>query len=277
MATYLFIWIPKKWEWKTLDSDVEAYQKKGFFDHRWSCGVTKKIVKGDRAFLIKLGSEKPTGIMASGYSLSEIFEAEHYSDPQRTALYTDLRYDVLLHPEKEKLLEREYLNKVIPEVRWSPQASGMTIPPEQAEKLEEIWKDHLSSLGLFPVTPAEEVTTPEKYWEGATRRISVDAYERDPRARKDCLANHGYACVICEFDFAKVYGDLGKGFIHVHHIRPLGKVGEAYEVNPAVDLIPVCPNCHSMIHRKKSAYTINEIKETIAANKAVQRTANRRR
>ncbi|KHE93077.1 MAG: HNH endonuclease [Candidatus Scalindua rubra] len=269
MATYLYLWVPKNWEWKTLNSDVEAYQKRGFFDSRWSCGVTKKIAKGDRAFLIKLGTKKPTGIMASGYSLSEPFEKEHYSDPQRTALYTDIRYDILLHPEKERLLECKYLNKAIPEVKWSPRAGGMTIPPEQAEKLEEIWKDHLLSSGLFPITLAEEVFTPEKYREGATRRISVNAYERDPRARKDCLAHHGYFCTVCGFDFEKVYGDLGKGFIHVHHIRPLGKAGEAYEVDPVVDLIPVCPNCHAMIHREKLPYTIEKIKESITVNKSV--------
>ena len=247
--------------------DIETYQRKGFSDDRWSCGVTKKIVKGDRAFLIKLGTEKPTGIMASGYSLSETFEAEHYSDPQRTALYTELRYDILLHPKKERLLEREYLNQIIPEVKWSPQASGMTIHPEQAEKLEEIWKDHLLSSGLFPVTPAEEVTTPEKYWEGATRRISVDAYERELRARKACLVHHGYTCSVCGFDFEKIFGDIGKRFIHVHHIRPLGEIGEAYQVDPVEDLIPVCPNCHSIIHRKRPAYTIDEIKDIIVANK----------
>jgi 5-methylcytosine-specific restriction protein A len=205
--------------------------------------------------------------MASGYSLSEAFEDKHYTDPQRTALYTDLRYDILLHPERERLLAREYLNNVIPEVRWSPQASGMTIPPEQAETLEEIWKDHLLKSGLLPVTPAEEVVTPEKYWEGAMRHISVDAYERDPRARKDCLSHHGYACAVCGFDFKKVFGDLGKDFMHVHHTRPLGEVGEAYEVDPVVDLIPVCPNCHSMIHRKKPAYSIDEIKKIIVATK----------
>ena len=164
---------------------------------------------------------------------------------------------------KERLLECEFLNKAIPEVRWNPQASGMTIPPEQAEKLEEIWKDHLSLSGLFPITLAEEVFTPEKCWEEATRRIFVNTYERDPRARKDCLAHHGYVCTVFRFDFEKVYGNLGKGFIHVHHITPLGNIGEVYEVDPVSDLIPVCPNCHAMIHSKKPPYTIDEIKESM--------------
>jgi len=268
MATYLFTWNPKKWEWSTLNSNIEEYRKKGFFDRRWSCGSTKKIIKGDRAFLVKLGRDKPKGIMASGFSLSKVFKGKHYTDPQRTALYVDIRYDVLMHPEKEKLLEIEYLNKIIPGVRWAPQASGMTLHPDHAEKLEEIWREHLLSSDLFPVTPAEEVPTPEKYWEGATRRISVDAYERNPRARKDCLAHHGSTCAVCSFNFEKVFGSLGKDFIHVHHIRPLGEVGKAYVVDPIVDLIPVCPNCHSMIHRRKPAYSIEEIKEIIITTSA---------
>jgi len=49
--------------------------------------------------------------------------------------------------------------------------------------------------------------------------------------------------------FEKTYGELGKNFIHVHHIRPLRTLGEGYCINPVTNLIPLCPNCHAMIHR----------------------------
>ena len=56
-------------------------------------------------------------------------------------------------------------------------------------------------------------------------------------------------CSICGFDFEKNYGELGKGFIHVHHIVPVSKIGPNYIIDPVKDLIPVCPNCHAMLHR----------------------------
>jgi 5-methylcytosine-specific restriction protein A len=65
--------------------------------------------------------------------------------------------------------------------------------------------------------------------------------------------------MICGFSFEQHFGDIGKGFIHVHHLRPLGNIGENYEVDPVTDLIPVCPNCHAMIHRKNPPYSPQEL------------------
>lgn len=263
MNTFLFAWNPKRWTWSTIDADVESCKAKKYFDDRWSCGVTKKIVPGDRAFLIKLGSEQPTGIMASGTVLTAPFEEEHYIDPSKLAWYVDLRYDVLLHPHKEEILLKSDLQAIIPKVHWSPQASGMTIPPDEAAMLETLWTAHLAKIGLSPLNFSEEIPTPERYWEGALRRIAVNAYERDPRARQACLQHHGSSCSVCGFDFESTYGEIGKGFIHVHHLRQLSEIGEAYEVDPKNDLIPVCPNCHAMLHKQVPAYTTNDLKARI--------------
>lgn len=144
-------------------------------------------------------------------------------------------------------------------MHWSPQGSGISITPDAAFRLEELWHNHISTIGLNPQENADEVLTPERYSEGALRRISVNAYERDPRARKACIAFHGTSCRICEFSFERHFGEMGKGFIHVHHLRPLGNIGYNYEVDPATDLIPVCPNCHAMIHRKNPPHSPQEL------------------
>jgi len=54
---------------------------------------------------------------------------------------------------------------------------------------------------------------------------------------------------------------VGRGFIHVHHINPIAEIGHEYNINSIKDLIPVCPNCHAMIHSKRPAFTIEEITE----------------
>jgi predicted HNH restriction endonuclease len=92
--------------------------------------------------------------------------------------------------------------------------------------------------------------TAKNIFEGAKISIIVNAYERDTKARERCKETQGVTCCICGFDFEKVYGQLGEGFIHVHHLTPLSEIGEEYIVNPTEHLRPVCPNCHAMLHRK---------------------------
>jgi len=99
--------------------------------------------------------------------------------------------------------------------------------------------------------------------EGSKKQVIVNAYERNPRARQECIKYYGSKCFTCGFDFEKKYGKIGRGFIHVHHIKPLSEINEKYEVNPIQDLRPVCPNCHAMIHKKKPAYSIEEIQSLL--------------
>ena len=71
----------------------------------------------------------------------------------------------------------------------------------------------------------------------------------------------------CGFDFSHIYGPIGTGFIHVHHIIPLSSLEDGYSVNPVEDLRPVCPNCHAILHKRKPPYRIEEIKHFIAEAK----------
>lgn len=63
-------------------------------------------------------------------------------------------------------------------------------------------------------------------------------------------------------DFEKQYGELGKGFIHVHHIVPISTIGGNYRIDYEKDLVPVCPNCHAMLHRngQDEILTVEELK-----------------
>ncbi|MEP1551791.1 MAG: HNH endonuclease [Paraglaciecola sp.] len=110
---------------------------------------------------------------------------------------------------------------------------------------------------IFP----EEVVT---FTEGTATSIKVNKYERDINARRACIAHHKAICKVCKFDFSVAYGGIGMGFIHVHHIVPLAQIGKKYVVNPKVDLVPVCPNCHAMLHRKNPPFTIEELIDLIS-------------
>ena len=117
-------------------------------------------------------------------------------------------------------------------------------------------QESVTTTRFFP----DEVDSVQTFREGAVRQVSVNAYEREPKARQKCIDYYGSSCSICGFDFGRAFGQLGKGFIHVHHLRPLSEIAEEYEIDPIKDLRPVCPNCHAMIHRRSPPFSLEEIK-----------------
>jgi hypothetical protein len=109
----------------------------------------------------------------------------------------------------------------------------------------------------------DDVNNSDTVTEGAKQTVVVNKFERDSTARRKCIAKWGVVCVVCGFDFEKKYGDRGAGWIHVHHLRPLSEIGEAYQLDPIEDLRPICPNCHAMLHKTVPAISIDELKDML--------------
>lgn len=130
--------------------------------------------------------------------------------------------------------------------------------PELAAALERLLGKTSHEIRL-----PDEISDEKVIIEGKAKQVYVNVYERDRTARDRCIEHHGYQCKICGFDFEKTYGSIGKHKIHVHHIKPLSETKENREVNPVTDLIPVCPNCHLIIHSKKEPFTIEEMIQII--------------
>ena len=129
-----------------------------------------------------------------------------------------------------------------------------------------------SGLSGEPVTAVipEEVESSATYLEGASKTITVNAYERSREARAKCIEHHGWACGVCGYDMAKLYGTLGQGVIHVHHLRELAALGKEYKVDPIIDLRPVCPNCHAILHTSSPAMTIKQLRKVLSGRKPIQ-------
>lgn len=266
--TFLFTWNPQKWDWIDLRESIEHLEKVGYVTRRWSCGNSKNIKKGDRVFLVRLG-EEPKGIMGSGYSKSSYYTAQHWDGTRgRTTNYIDIEFDILINPSKNVIFDKELLDKTDSNKiqQWFPQQSGISIKPEIISLLETNWFDFIrlnKYINNGFVSNDNVLDETKTYMEGKSKEVTQTRYERNPQARKTCLKHHGYSCQICEFNFEKVFGEIGKGFIHVHHINSIAGIGKEYEIEPKNDLIPVCPNCHAMIHSKRPAFTIGELKEMI--------------
>ncbi len=118
-----------------------------------------------------------------------------------------------------------------------------------------------------PIDPSHnffgEIDNNEIFTEGSIKQVTVNIYERNSAARKKCLEKHGFQCKVCRISFEEIYGDIGKGFIHVHHIKPLAGITKKYELNPIKDLVPVCPNCHAMLHTSNPPLSIEELRNIL--------------
>lgn len=143
--------------------------------------------------------------------------------------------------------------------------------PDLIKRHYHVWPDDNLVLDDDASGFPDEISDPDQYWEGAKKTVSVNRFERDGHARTDCIKHHGVNCSVCSINFADLYGDHGAGFIHVHHIVPLSTIDARYQVDPIRDLIPVCPNCHAMLHRKCSGtrryLSIDELRKTIVEAK----------
>lgn len=136
---------------------------------------------------------------------------------------------------------------------------------EELSSLLAEWLIHGTALILSLLTVEEDVPcsnlTPEQ--EGEAKEIKSKRYERSRVNREICLAHKGYSCHACGFNFLERYGQLGKDYIEVHHTTPVSEMGDNYKIDIDRDLVPVCSNCHSMIHRRNPPLSIEELKDII--------------
>jgi len=110
--------------------------------------------------------------------------------------------------------------------------------------------------------------------EGAKKQKLVSYYERKLKLRVKAISIHGFICKVCGFDFNRNYGELGKHYIEVHHLKPISGFDNETLVDPKSEMTVLCSNCHRMIHRrKKKLLSIAQLKKIINKNDALFRSS----
>ncbi|MET4588513.1 HNH endonuclease [Arthrobacter sp. 754] len=267
MAAVILGWNPDRWNGWNYRDVVEQVAESGRHVERWSIG-RRNIGPGTEAWLVlQGGSVSSRGLIGHGTVVSEPFELSEPLDAGKsgdTAVldrYVSVDFDALL-PLGEQI-PLDTLAAGVPALRWHGRnrRSGSAVPPSSEPGLRQLWRD----LGPAAVDPAQLVpgTCPRE----AVSRVEVNRYERDPDARRVCLAFHGTSCAACGFSFESNYGGIGEGFIHVHHTVPASQLGGAYQLDPVADLVPLCANCHAMAHRGVSTpRTVSELRGVMSAS-----------
>lgn len=101
--------------------------------------------------------------------------------------------------------------------------------------------------------------------EGRLTEAKILRRQRNRSARLKCLEDSGYTCYVCGFNFEKTYGNIGKNFLEVHHKKPLATYDDEHPI-PQSELVALCSNCHSMVHRKREVMDVDELKSIVLAN-----------
>ena len=205
----------------------------------------RNVAQGDDVMLFRQGHGQ--GIVASGVAV-EYVQAEARSEGTAKNLLRVLLRACVPHDDRMPI---ERLINVTQDVSWDVvQATGMLVTDRDAKSLRAEWDNWLRDLVSH--VSGEEAGVADRSLvrdiEGSVTRVSVNRYERSRAARAACIDQHGAQCAACGLNFEKMYGEIGRGFIHVHHIVPVSQSGGAYKLDPVKDLVPVCPNCHAMLH-----------------------------
>lgn len=148
------------------------------------------------------------------------------------------------------------------EIRWARQdliEEGMLAGTETAGRGHWVL---VAAIFREATDRADELLAERTFVEGAATTVLVNRYERNRSARNRCLAVHGTTCVVCGFSFEREFWTpAGVGpHIHVHHLVPLASIGARYKLDPIRHLVPICPNCHHMIHRREPPFSVDELK-----------------
>jgi len=166
--------------------------------------------------------------------------------------------------------ERQVDPTALPEGQWSKieiSCARLTDKSDEQRDAEHVTGACLALiLALLPVDADAVEISPlgQGLPEGALVRVAVNRYERSPANRAAAIAAHGAHCHACGFDFAEIYGPLGDGFIEVHHRTPVSRMGPGYVVSPEKDLVPLCSNCHQMVHRLDPPIPVEDLREILS-------------
>lgn len=241
----------------------EAFKRMGFID--WYDTISNSYKEGDIVYIYMTSTQQityKTEVVKINLNKNTIQDYKDlWSDKNNYKNYKKYaRLKLILELDSKKL----NLQKLREKFDFRPPQTGKI----QIQNIEFI-----KYLEKYSKTKAnneiEEMVYPEtineEYFEGAGCQVIVNKYERNRDAREECINIYGSSCFICGFNFEEVYGEIGKNYIHVHHIKPLNQIGKNYKINPKKDLIPICPNCHAMIHKKgnNDVFSVDELREII--------------
>ncbi|MGL4875278.1 MAG: HNH endonuclease [Clostridium sp.] len=168
--------------------------------------------------------------------------------------------------KKRELISEELINLLSFEKLRENGLKGNIQSTQMLDKNKELFEYINFNIKKYPYKNEQELDICEI--EGKEIPYYMIRHERSNKNRMAAIKIHGTKCVCCGFDFELVYGDLGKGFIEVHHKNPVSNLEKEQEISPKKDLICLCSNCHRMIHRnRQKSISVEELRKIISGKR----------
>jgi 5-methylcytosine-specific restriction enzyme A len=142
---------------------------------------------------------------------------------------------------------------------------GIVFEDLNVNELKRLLADIVSPIfGMcIALIGVDDVETDDSALEGDPVERVSQRYERKAINREICLSVRGRRCFCCNFDFGEAYGSSADGYIEVHHIVPAAGMGPGYQVNPVTDLVPICSNCHSVVHMTNPPASVDDVRALV--------------
>lgn len=236
---------------------VEVYGANAFFDLGTTglqASMALDLSVGQECVVASLWENNRARIRFDWFSLTTERLLQNEKDELNRVLFGDHIFDEVL-PKARASTSKRY--QALFNVSGGFKRPSVAYGKVQAKHRKKITKS--------PKTCIPDEVPSGAYIEGATARITVNSYERSAAARAECLQHHGYRCAACNMSFEETYGSLAADYIHVHHRKQLSSLKRQYRVVPTRDLVPVCPNCHAVIHLNGKNRSIESIKKLLKA------------
>lgn len=223
----------------------------------WNTGYTK--YKDDFYLFVNIESPGTTGHNYNNKFIGD--DLEWYS--KNTHSLKSPTIQCMLNPKgniyiftRESSKQLEFIYRGIGKVKMYTDSKPVKI----------LW-EFIDEKTVSPLKLPEEVEKLGNGSKNSVAEILINGYERNQIIRRECIEYHGTECSVCTFDFEKVYGEIGIGFIHIHQIKDFDTLNNQYNPDPIHDFRPICPNCHTMIHEKRPPYSISELRDIVEFNR----------
>ncbi|GAA5529093.1 hypothetical protein [Herpetosiphon gulosus] len=166
--------------------------------------IKKKDIKKERYI-----PDNGTIVIVQGWNTPDLPDNLKIMQNDEIMIVSTMRHEVYSNEWIE-----EFNSIIDPWIQSNPERLILDLrkrPIENTSTVEEDWSTATQAnfFDLPAIQPYQSVVSPEIFIEGAEYQSLVTRYERNPEARQRCIDHYGSACFICDFDFAKVYGDLG--------------------------------------------------------------------
>ncbi len=248
--------------WSVTQPKHQNEIKVGDLVYIWRAKGTINAISGVVAFGVVNEESKPREEVKNKLALYDELWREDFSEASQIKAGIKLK-EIRLNPNEGMISSEVFQQDPIlsqTQLIKARVGSNFLLNKIQSLLVEQYW------AALNP-TVYEEDEEQIKTKEGRIILRIHKVRERDPKIKNKAIEvfiklNGSIFCEVCKFSFEEKYGTLGKGFIEVHHLKPISEYDEN-EITSIDNLKLVCSNCHSMIHRGDSSDLFYQLKNKL--------------